>query len=168
MYQLKEGDIVFIAGDLISLNCPSGYVISPTDFYSEEEILFYRQIDSDIFGRREKELEIFKKGPFRESDEYAVMTARQPWAVVKLFLKPSHAFDASHFFWLESAAYEIFEKTEDIRAARLVLKYYLIHMRDEKRRYEKEEMRAYPVDFKEFFFDIHPKLQGVVGWPEKF
>ncbi len=166
MYRLKEGDVVFVEGALISLNCPSGYIISPTNFYSEEEISFYRQIYPDVYDRRGEALNVFKKRSFQEPDEYTLMTARQPWDVIKLFLKPSHSFDPSHYFWLESAAYDFFEKTEDIRAAQLVLKYYLIEMLDEKKRYEQDEIGAYSVDLKEYFFELYPNLLGIVEWPD--
>ncbi|MDP2646538.1 MAG: hypothetical protein Q8P24_16485 [Desulfobacterales bacterium] len=166
MYQIKKGDIVFVAGELVSMNSPSGYFIRPSDFYSESEMEFYRQVAADTYDRSRKQINEIRKNKTREPAQYSLPHARQPWDVVKLFLKPSHGLTDSDYCWLEFAADSYFNQTGDIRAARLIVKYYLIHISDEKRRYIEEENTDYPLDFEENFFSMYPHLQGVVEWPE--
>jgi len=167
MYQIKEGDVIFVSGDVVSMNSPEGYDIHPSNFYSEEEILFYRRVCSERYDKSREEMDGIKKQSFIESDEQTLLNARNPWDIVKLFLNPENELKGNDYYWLESAAKDFFDKTKDIRAARLVLKYYLVHIQEEKKRYLEEGNGFYPLDIQELFFDIYPNLHGVVEWPQE-
>lgn len=156
---LRVGDVVYVSGKIIPMNNAAGYHLRPKDLYSPDEFLFYREMFSEKFSLRKREIREVLARSYAETVNDRLFYSKSDMDMVRLFCSRPGELKVFDYFWLCGVVYERYRKTLMSRFAKATLKYFLIYG---------SSQNWDGVDPEEYFFSMHDELRGVVDFPKEY
>jgi len=83
---LNEGDVVYVIGQVIPLNCQEGYFIRPKAIFNEPELEFYQSIYSEYFKKLKDDTTSILSQPIVFDFDFALSCYRNSSEILNHFL----------------------------------------------------------------------------------
>lgn len=155
LFKIKEGDLLYIIGKIVPINSEEGYFFLPSTFFNDEEIKLYKEIHEEYFLKIDKAIKEIKRKKMEEYLGDIISCKKENMDVIRPFLQKNKQLNDYDYYWLVDVIYDMYLKRHSTKLAYLIAMYYKKYANNME--FEEESERV------DSFFDLYPKLKGVVS-----
>ncbi|KJJ83659.1 hypothetical protein OMAG_002468 [Candidatus Omnitrophus magneticus] len=132
LLDVKEGDVLYVLGDVIPVNCEEQYNIMADRLFTEDEFEMCRRGYRREIRNVRRIIRRIKQRPAPPKGIDNIICYHSMWdpmAIVRLFIAGGRMFASEDYFWLAESIYTMYERQPSPGLTRLLRKYYCVYKR---------------------------------------